>query len=56
MGLVFLGIGLANKDKWKKRKTWADLPATDKKIKTTLIIILGILCLAGLVAYYIFSK
>jgi hypothetical protein len=51
MGLVFMGIGLANKDKWKK-KSWKDISPAQKQLKIALIVFLGLLVSAGLVAYY----
>ncbi len=51
MGAVFMIIGLANKNKWKKG-IWSDLSPGEKKFKTTLMIILGILVLLGLAAYF----
>jgi len=54
MGLVFLIVGLVNKDKWEKNRVrWKDLSEGEKKLKLGLIIFLGILVLAGLVAYYL---
>ncbi len=54
LGVVFLVIGLANKSKWKQnRRTWNDLTEPEKKLKKSIIIILGILVLAGLVVYFI---
>ena len=52
MGIIFFVIGLVNKDKWKKR-TWADLTPAEKKLKIWIIIILGILALAGAVAWFL---
>ncbi|MFC1741996.1 hypothetical protein ACFL3V_05665 [Nanoarchaeota archaeon] len=51
MGLAFLGIGLANKDKWKNNhRTWHQLSKQEQKLKTIMIIGLGILALLGVVA------
>ncbi len=51
LGIVFMVVGLANKDKWKKnRRTWKDLPKGERKLVMWLTIILGVLALAGLVA------
>ncbi|MBD3311617.1 MAG: hypothetical protein GF349_03935 [Candidatus Magasanikbacteria bacterium] len=54
MGLVFTAIGLINKDKWKQNhKKWNQLTDKEKKAKMVLITILGILVLAGFVAYLV---
>lgn len=53
MGLVFMVLGLVNKDKWKtNHKTYKDLSKKEQKIKLWTMILLGILVL-GLVAYFI---
>ena len=52
MGLIFMAIGLANKSKWKK-KIWHDLDPMQKKLKIALVIILSIMVLLGLVAYFL---
>ena len=57
MGLVFLAIGLANKDKWKKNhESWKKMNAKEKKITMWIMIILGILVLGGLAAFLLFGK
>ncbi|MCD4666489.1 hypothetical protein K8R47_01615 [archaeon] len=57
MGLVFMIIGLVNKDKWKKnRRMWKDLDKTERNIKMWLIIFLGILVLLGLVMLFLVNK
>jgi len=56
MGVIFLIIGLANKDKWKNRKTWQDLDPVQKKLKIALIVILGVMVLLGLAAYLLSIK
>jgi len=52
MGLVFMAVGLAHKKDWKKNhKPWNKLTKEEKKIKTVIITILGILVLIGLAAF-----
>ena len=54
MGLVFMVIGLANKDKWKKNhKKWNQLKKREKNLKIGVIVVLGILVLAGLVVLFL---
>lgn len=49
MGLVFLIVGLANRDKWKDEKKWSDLSPRDRNMRLalvgglTLLLALGIL-------------
>lgn len=57
MGMVFMLIGLLHKDKWKQdRKDWSKLSKQERKITMALIIILGLLVLAGFVVLIIFNK
>ncbi|MBW2982439.1 LPXTG cell wall anchor domain-containing protein [Candidatus Woesearchaeota archaeon] len=57
MGLIFMAIGLAHKKEWKKNhKTWKQLDKEERKIRIMLLIVLGILVLAGLVLFFLFSK
>jgi Sec-independent protein secretion pathway component TatC len=53
MGLVFLILGLANKDKWKEREKWSDISPQEKKLRIILIMITSLLVVAGLVFYYL---
>ena len=54
LGLVFMIIGLVNRDKWKQKK-WSELSEKQKKDKTIAIIVLGILALVGVVAFFFVS-
>ena len=57
MGLVFTIAGLVNKNKWKKNRVhWKDLTKSEKKLRLAITIILGILVLAGLIAFVLTSK
>jgi hypothetical protein len=52
LGLVYLAIGLANKDKWKKNhKPFSKLSKKEKKVKMIILGILILLVLVGLVVY-----
>jgi len=54
MGIIFLIVGLANKDKWEKNRVrWGDLTEGEKKLKMGIIIFLGLLILAGMVMFYL---
>ncbi len=53
LGIVFLIIGLVNKNKWKKnKKSWDKLSKDKKRIKIIIIGILSVLVLAGLVLLF----
>ncbi len=57
MGVVFMIIGLANKDKWKaNHRRWSQLGPEEKRLKLFLIIGLGVLVLAGLAAYFLVER
>jgi len=50
MGLVFMGIGWGNRDKWKKnRVVWKKMNKEERKLHMLVIAMLGVLLLAGLV-------
>ncbi|MBN2142826.1 hypothetical protein JW711_05860 [Candidatus Woesearchaeota archaeon] len=51
-GLILMIVGLTHKDKWKKNRiTWEKLSSKERKLKTILIVSLGVLVLFGLAAY-----
>jgi len=55
MGLIFMIIGLANKSKWKaNRVRWSDLDKDEKKARTWVFIVLGVLLLFGMVLFLIY--
>ena len=57
MGLTFMAIGLINKDKWKSnRRRWGDMDKDERKLMIIIMIILGVLVLAGLVALFLVDK
>ncbi|NOZ51423.1 MAG: hypothetical protein GXP37_15465 [Chloroflexi bacterium] len=56
MGAVFLIIGLANRNKWKKERGWSDLTDNERRFKVALIGGLLALALLSLVAYYLLSS
>ncbi|MBN2087093.1 GerMN domain-containing protein [Candidatus Peregrinibacteria bacterium] len=54
MGMVFIAIGGANKDKWKKNRIkWKKLSKAEKKVKIITIIGLTIILVAGVAAFFI---
>lgn len=57
MGIVFMILGLANKDKWKKNhRTWKQLSKAERRFKIIVISLLGIGVLAGLVFWFLFGR
>ncbi|MBW3015589.1 hypothetical protein KY330_04145 [Candidatus Woesearchaeota archaeon] len=58
MGLVFMVLGLANRDKWKKNKPvkWKDMKKNERIIYSLIVALLGILVLAGLVMFLLVNK
>ncbi len=55
LGIIFLLVGLRNKDKWGKETKWADFPPNLKKIK--LIFAGGfVILLLSAIAFLIFSR
>ncbi len=53
MGVAFLIVGLANRDKWKEEPKWSELSPMRRKIMLSLVIGLTVLLLAGIVFYFL---
>lgn len=57
LGVVFLVIGLVNKDKWKKNRiTWSKLKKDEKLVRIWVMVILGILVLFGLIVFFLIEN
>lgn len=56
IGLVFVIIGLVNKSKWKDKKSWSDLSASQKKLNLILMIILTVLLILGFVSFTLINN
>ena len=57
MGIVFMILGLVNKDKWKKNhRSWKQLGKSERTFRIIGIIVLGILALAGVVFYFVLGR
>ena len=55
LGLVYFIIGITNKDKWKSNhKAWKHLSKKEKKFRTIVLVLLGLLVVLGLAAYLFF--
>ena len=58
VGLIFLGvvfgcIGFLNKNKWKENnKSWKHLNKEEKFVRGAIAIVLGVLVVAGILAFY----
>ena len=52
MGIIFLFVGLANRDKWKDEKKWSDLTPVERRTKLILVAVLGVLLVASLAAFF----
>lgn len=57
LGLTYSIIGLLNKDKWKKnRRILKTMNKDERKMIFVIMVILGLLVLAGLIAFYLVQK
>ena len=56
MGLIFMSIGIVNKDKWKENHTmWKNLTQKERTGKLTLVIGRGILFVIGIIFYLFYT-
>jgi hypothetical protein len=55
MGVIFMVIGLVNRDKWEDEPKWAELPEEQKRLKLILIAGLSVLLLAGIAAFFFYK-
>jgi len=54
MGLIFTIAGLANRKKWKKNhRRWKDLTLSEKKLKTTAIVVGSVTLIVGLIVFFL---
>jgi len=54
LGFVFMLAGLVHKKDWKKnRRRWKDLDKNERIISITIMVLLGILVLAGFILFVI---
>ena len=51
-GVIFMLLGLANKDKWQEKSKWQDMPKAQKQIKLALGVLLGVMVLVGVLFYF----
>ena len=54
LGIVYFITGLLHKDEWKKNhKTWKGLTDRQKQLKIFIIVLLTMILIGGVVAYFI---
>ena len=54
LGIIYTILGFVHRKEWKKNhKTWKQLSKQEKNFKIIILIILGLLVLGGLVAFYL---
>ncbi len=56
LGALFLLYGLLNKSKWKDYPKWSELPPELKRIKTFTVVILSVILIAGIIAYFLYYR
>jgi hypothetical protein len=56
IGLVFLIIGLVNKNKWQDEKRWTELTPIERRTKLAIVIIGGLLLIAGALLFFFMKK
>jgi hypothetical protein len=49
IGIIFVIVGLVNKNKWKEEAKWADLSPQAKKMKIMLVSVLTVLLIVAIV-------
>lgn len=52
IGIVFIAMGLANRDKWKGEKSWGKLSEEERKRKLWLTVALLALVVLGAIAFF----
>lgn len=55
LGIVFMVLGLVNRDKWKEQPKWSEMDPARRKFKTIVIIALTVL-LVGLIVAFLIAK
>jgi hypothetical protein len=53
MGVVFLVIGLANREKWSEQTKWSELPTAQRRAKIAVIVGLTALLGLGILSYVV---
>jgi hypothetical protein len=51
-GVLFMILGLANKDKWQEQTKWKDMPKSMRQMKLALVTLLGVMVLLGVLFYF----
>jgi hypothetical protein len=53
IGMVLVGVGLVNKNKWEDEKGWQELNPKERKLKITAISFLTLLLVVGIGVYFL---
>ena len=53
LSITLVAVGLVNRKKWQGGRRWSELSPAVKKFKITLVAVLGLIVLAGFVAWYL---
>jgi uncharacterized membrane protein len=56
MGIVFMIIGIANKDKWPEEKKWSELSSSERSKRLMIILGLALLVMVGAALYFIVGR
>ena len=54
--VMFIALGLANKNKWKPEQKWSKMPPAQRNFKIGVMIVLGLLVIAGFVVWYLGAR
>ena len=54
LGLIYMIVSLINRKKWKDQPKWSELSPTERKLKLALLIVLGVLLIAGVAMYFLY--
>lgn len=54
LGALFILYGLLNKSKWKDYPKWKELSPELRKLKIITMIILSVILIAGIIAYFLY--
>jgi hypothetical protein len=56
MGIVFMIIGIANKDKWPEEKKWSELSSSERSKRLMIILGLALLVMVGAALYFLVGR
>jgi hypothetical protein len=57
LGILFAAVGMKHRSEWNRNtRKWKDLSKEEKSLRMIIMIILGVLVLAGLVVFFLVKK